>query len=69
MIFIRRTPIFYDEVKIKLPATLGDQHHLLFTFYHISCQRKETQTTVDAPVGYTVIIFLFCNTRKKYRYA
>lgn len=38
---------------MKLPAALGDQHHLLFTFYHISCQRKVEQTTVDAPVGYT----------------
>jgi hypothetical protein len=41
-------------MKIKLPANLGDQHHLLFTFYHISCQRKVEQTTVETPVGYTV---------------
>lgn len=46
--------MFYDEIKMKLPAALGDQHHLLFTFYHISCQRKVDQTTVDTPVGYTV---------------
>lgn len=49
-----RSPDFYDEMKIKLPANLGDQHHLLFTFYHISCQRKVEQTTVETPVGYTV---------------
>lgn len=49
-----KTPLFYDEVKIKLPASLADNHHILFTFYHISCQRKQEQTVVDTPVGYTV---------------
>lgn len=49
-----KSPFFYDEIKIKLPAALGDNHHLLFTFYHISCQRKIEQSTVDTPVGYTV---------------
>lgn len=49
-----KCPVFYDEVKMKLPAALGDNHHLLFTFYHISCQKKLEQTSVDAPVGYTV---------------
>ncbi|KAE8748545.1 hypothetical protein FOCC_FOCC004721 [Frankliniella occidentalis] len=48
-----KCPDFYDEFKLKLPANLGDQHHLLFTFYHISCQRKEEKTTVETPVGYT----------------
>lgn len=41
-----RTPSFYEEIKIQLPARLGDGHHLLFTIYHISCQRR-----VDLPVG------------------
>lgn len=49
-----KTPVFYDEIKMKLPAAIGDNHHLLFTFYHISCQRKIEQTSVDTPVGYTV---------------
>ncbi|KAJ9574920.1 hypothetical protein L9F63_007939, partial [Diploptera punctata] len=48
-----KSPDFYDEMKIKLPANLGDQHHLLFTFYHISCQRKVEQTTAETPVGFT----------------
>ncbi|KAF5303063.1 hypothetical protein FQR65_LT08392 [Abscondita terminalis] len=48
-----KCPVFYDEIKIKLPAALKDHHHLLFTFYHISCQRKIEQTSVDTPVGYT----------------
>lgn len=51
-----KTPVFYDEIKIKLPATLSDNHHLLFTFYHISCQRKVEQASVDTAVGYTVIL-------------
>lgn len=51
-----KTPLFYDEIKIKLPPTLGDNHHILFTFYHISCQRKQETTVVDTPVGYTVNI-------------
>nr|XP_018911108.1 PREDICTED: dedicator of cytokinesis protein 7 [Bemisia tabaci] len=48
-----KTPFFYDEIKIALPANLNDQHHLLFTFYHISCQRKAEQTAVEVPVGYS----------------
>ncbi|XP_050313244.1 dedicator of cytokinesis protein 7 isoform X2 [Anthonomus grandis grandis] len=48
-----KTPVFYDEVKIKLPASLADNHHLLFTFYHISCQKKADQNVVETPVGYT----------------
>uniref|UniRef100_T1J9Y0 Uncharacterized protein n=1 Tax=Strigamia maritima TaxID=126957 RepID=T1J9Y0_STRMM len=48
-----KCPDFYNEIKIKIPATLTDQHHLLFTFYHVSCQRKETQMPVETPIGYT----------------
>ncbi|XP_060519679.1 dedicator of cytokinesis protein 7 isoform X2 [Cylas formicarius] len=48
-----KTPAFYDEVKIKVPALLADHHHLLFTFYHVSCQKKAEQTVVESPVGYT----------------
>lgn len=41
---------------MRVPLTLTDRHHLLFTFYHISCKpskggdSKETQT----PIGYSV---------------
>lgn len=54
VIYHCKNPVFYDELKIKLPAALGDNHHLLFTFYHISCQKKIEQSAVDTPVGYTV---------------
>ena len=51
-----KSPDFYEEVKVKLPSNLREQHHLLFTFYHISCQgqRKDQQST-DLIVGYTWI--------------
>ena len=53
MLFPIRSPSFYEEVKIRLPAKLGDGHHLLFTFYHISCQRKVEMTPIETIVGYT----------------
>ncbi|XP_013917046.1 PREDICTED: dedicator of cytokinesis protein 11-like [Thamnophis sirtalis] len=33
-----QSPEFYDEIKIQLPMHLHQKHHLLFTFYHISCE-------------------------------
>ncbi|KAK8766565.1 hypothetical protein V5799_006661 [Amblyomma americanum] len=49
-----KSPDFHDEIKVKLPAKLTDRHHLFFTFYHISCQRKVEQTTpTETPIGYT----------------
>ncbi|KAL0280011.1 UNVERIFIED_CONTAM: hypothetical protein PYX00_001439 [Menopon gallinae] len=53
-----RCPSFYDEIKIKLPAKLGPQHHLFFTLYHISCKRKPENPPVETPVGYTWIPLL-----------
>lgn len=49
-----RCPCFYDEFKIQLPANIGEQHHLFFTFYHVSCQRKVENSNVETPVGYSV---------------
>ncbi|BFY99508.1 hypothetical protein BsWGS_02548 [Bradybaena similaris] len=49
-----KSPDFYEEVKIKVPAKLTETHHLLFTFYHISCQVKKNEPTpTEVPVGYT----------------
>ncbi|RUS71322.1 hypothetical protein EGW08_020919, partial [Elysia chlorotica] len=49
-----KSPDFYEEVKIKLPAKLSETHHLLFTFYHISCQVKKNEPIqTEVPVGYT----------------
>uniref|UniRef100_A0A671TCH5 Dedicator of cytokinesis protein 7-like n=1 Tax=Sinocyclocheilus anshuiensis TaxID=1608454 RepID=A0A671TCH5_9TELE len=41
VVYHNRSPDFHDEVKIKLPASLTDHHHILFTFYHVSCQQKQ----------------------------
>uniref|UniRef100_A0A8B9K2U0 Dedicator of cytokinesis 8 n=1 Tax=Astyanax mexicanus TaxID=7994 RepID=A0A8B9K2U0_ASTMX len=49
-----RSPDFYEEVKIRLPARLTEKHHLLFSFYHISCQQKQNQSgSVETLVGYS----------------
>uniref|UniRef100_A0A3B4CPG9 Dedicator of cytokinesis 6 n=1 Tax=Pygocentrus nattereri TaxID=42514 RepID=A0A3B4CPG9_PYGNA len=53
VIYHDKSPEFYEEVKMKIPANLTDNHHLLFTFYHISCQPKQN-TPLETPVGYTV---------------
>lgn len=52
--FLFRCPFFQDEFKVQLPANLCDQHHLFFTFYHVSCQKKVENNCVETPVGYTV---------------
>ena len=54
-----KSPDFYEEVKVKLPSNLRDYHHILFTFYHISCQgQRKDQSSTEFPVGYTVSFFL-----------
>ncbi|KAM9734242.1 dedicator of cytokinesis protein 10 isoform 6-T6 [Menidia menidia] len=53
-----QNPDFYDEVKIELPTQLHEKHHLLFSFYHVTCdinaktnaKRKEA---LETPVGYS----------------
>ncbi|KAJ8389100.1 hypothetical protein AAFF_G00123060 [Aldrovandia affinis] len=54
VIYHDKSPEFYEEVKLKIPADLTDNHHLLFTFYHVSCQPKQN-TPLESPVGYTWI--------------
>jgi len=31
-----KTPLFQEEFKFRLPETLTEKHHILFTFYHVS---------------------------------
>uniref|UniRef100_A0A674A9P0 Dedicator of cytokinesis 8 n=1 Tax=Salmo trutta TaxID=8032 RepID=A0A674A9P0_SALTR len=51
-----KSPDFYEEVKMALPARLTERHHLLFTFYHISCQQKQNQTGAsETLIGYSNI--------------
>ncbi|KAG7223380.1 hypothetical protein INR49_032207 [Caranx melampygus] len=48
------SPDFYEEVKLALPAHLTERHHLLFTFYHISCQQKQNQSgSCETLIGYS----------------
>lgn len=56
MNYHNKSPSFYDEIKVALPADIQQNHHLLFTLYHVSCQKKpqEVQNSVESPVGYTV---------------
>lgn len=48
------TPSWYEEVKLKLPTNLTAQHHLLFSFSHVSCdiKKKEPINTAVTSVGY-----------------
>ncbi|XP_041792139.1 dedicator of cytokinesis protein 8 isoform X2 [Chelmon rostratus] len=49
-----KSPDFYEEVKLALPARLTVRHHLLFTFYHISCQQKQNQIgSCETLIGYS----------------
>ena len=61
-------------MKLKLPSNMRDSHHLLFTFYHVTCKaqvchtllkgRKKVLTQVrdgdplSTPVGYTWVPLL-----------
>ncbi|XP_061641112.1 dedicator of cytokinesis protein 9-like isoform X1 [Phyllopteryx taeniolatus] len=48
----QQNPEFYEEIKIELPTQLHQKHHLLFTFYHISCDsKKKKKDLVETPVG------------------
>ncbi|XP_068107031.1 dedicator of cytokinesis protein 11 isoform X2 [Hyperolius riggenbachi] len=58
-----QTPEFYDEIKIELPLHLHNKHHLLFTFYHVSCDINSKGTSkkhdsAETPVGYSWVRLL-----------
>ncbi|XP_008205538.1 dedicator of cytokinesis protein 9 isoform X2 [Nasonia vitripennis] len=47
------TPSWYEEIKIRLPLKLHYKHHLLFTFYHISCDiNKKKENGIENCLGY-----------------
>lgn len=33
-----RALLLFRQVKIELPVHMHEKHHILFTFYHISCE-------------------------------
>ncbi|XP_043926200.1 dedicator of cytokinesis protein 10 isoform X3 [Protopterus annectens] len=52
-----QNPDFYDEVKIELPTQLHEKHHLLFSFYHVTCDINAKGTVkkkepLETAVGY-----------------
>ncbi|XP_054915051.1 dedicator of cytokinesis protein 9-like isoform X2 [Poeciliopsis prolifica] len=48
----QHNPEFYDEIKIELPTQLHEKHHLLFSFYHVSCDNNsKKKDVVESPVG------------------
>ncbi|XP_067416642.1 dedicator of cytokinesis protein 6 isoform X2 [Emydura macquarii macquarii] len=57
VVYHNRCPEFSEEFKLRIPPALTDKHHLLFTFYHISCQQK-LNTPLETPVGYTWVPLL-----------
>ncbi|KAM9115232.1 dedicator of cytokinesis protein 6 isoform 2-T2 [Pangshura tecta] len=57
VVYHNRCPEFYEEFKLQLPPALTDNHHLLFTFSHVSCQPKQN-APLETPVGYTWVPLL-----------
>ncbi|XP_071951747.1 dedicator of cytokinesis protein 9-like isoform X5 [Antedon mediterranea] len=58
----QQCPDFNNEIKIALPVHLHNKHHLLFRFYHVSCEvgkgTIKKRETVDSFVGYAWIPIL-----------
>ncbi|KAM4888495.1 dedicator of cytokinesis protein 6 [Thomomys bottae] len=57
VVYHNKSPEFYEEFKLQLPACVTENHHLLFTFYHVSCQPRPG-TALETPVGFTWIPLL-----------
>ncbi|XP_058281741.1 dedicator of cytokinesis protein 6 [Hylobates moloch] len=57
VVYHNKSPEFYEEFKLRLPACVTENHHLLFTFYHVSCQPRPG-TALETPVGFTWIPLL-----------
>ncbi|CAH1780654.1 unnamed protein product, partial [Owenia fusiformis] len=47
-------PNFSEEVKIVLPTQVSDRHHLLFTFYHVSCEVKQGSKAGTSKKGHNI---------------
>ncbi|KAK5986025.1 DHR-1 domain-containing protein [Trichostrongylus colubriformis] len=54
VIYHNKTPHITDEIKLRIPVDLDDGHHLLFTFYHISCKANNKDEETEYPIGYSV---------------
>lgn len=48
-------PTWQEEIKIRLPLTITAQHHLLFSFVHVSCdlsKKRDAGCSFESPVGF-----------------
>uniref|UniRef100_A0A8C5LQ60 Dedicator of cytokinesis 6 n=1 Tax=Leptobrachium leishanense TaxID=445787 RepID=A0A8C5LQ60_9ANUR len=54
VVYHNKSPEFYEEFKMKIPGNLTENHHLLFTFYHVSCRQNQS-SGLETPAGYTWI--------------
>lgn len=54
--FHDKNPQFYEEVKITIPLNLSKSHHILFTFYHVTCKQKK-QKDKSEEVGIRFVRF------------
>ncbi|XP_068140209.1 dedicator of cytokinesis protein 9 isoform X1 [Drosophila tropicalis] len=49
------SPTWYEEIKLRLPLGLFPEHHLLFSFYHVSCnlsKKRDSHAAFETPIGY-----------------
>ncbi|KJH41274.1 dedicator of cytokinesis [Dictyocaulus viviparus] len=53
VVYHNKTPHISDEIKLRIPVDLDDGHHLLFTFYHISCKPNNRDEEIEYPIGYS----------------
>ncbi|CAJ0607791.1 unnamed protein product [Cylicocyclus nassatus] len=53
VVYHNKTPHIADEIKLRIPVDLDDGHHLLFSFYHISCKPNNKDEEVEYPIGYS----------------
>ncbi|XP_040842271.1 dedicator of cytokinesis protein 6 isoform X2 [Ochotona curzoniae] len=57
VVYHNKSPEFYEEFKLRLPACVAENHHLLFTFYHVSCQPRPGMA-LETPIGFTWVPLL-----------
>lgn len=49
-------PTWYEEIKLRLPLNITNQHHILFSFVHVSCdlsKKRDAGSLFENPVGYS----------------
>ena len=75
VLYHNKTPQYYDELKLKLPAILTDaNYHLLFTFSHVSCNLQKFDETglvnggsssIETIIGYSWLPLLQSNDKQR----